>query len=32
MQNNVFLDIGIPEDYQKAAEVLTNYKFEKGRI
>jgi D-glycero-alpha-D-manno-heptose 1-phosphate guanylyltransferase len=32
MQNNVFLDIGIPEDYQKAAEVLSNYKFEKGRI
>jgi len=27
IQNNVFLDIGIPADYQKAAEIIGCYKF-----
>jgi D-glycero-alpha-D-manno-heptose 1-phosphate guanylyltransferase len=27
LQNNVFLDIGIPEDYQKATEIVACYKF-----
>lgn len=32
IQNHVFLDIGIPEDYQRTADVFGDYKFGKARI
>ena len=31
IQNNVFLDIGIPSDYEKAIEVVGSYKFKRNR-